>query len=102
MLQTGDVELKTKRKEGRGGVSIYGRSFADENLDQLTHDGYGVVSMASSGPHTNNSQFMIIVDPEGTDWCTFFAHKKFHSVPICIKSLRICCVDPLIYWQALV
>lgn len=71
VLQTGDVELKTKRKEGRGGMSIYGRSFADENLDDLSHDQYGVVSMANSGPHTNNSQFMVIIDREGTTWCTF-------------------------------
>lgn len=68
ILQSGDVELKTQKKEGRGGVSIYGRSFADENMDKLSHDRYGVVSMANAGPHTNNSQFMITVDPEGTDW----------------------------------
>lgn len=71
VLQTGDVELKQQRKEGRGGVSIYGRSFADENVDQLSHDRYGVVTMASGGPHTNNSQFMITVDHDGTDWCTY-------------------------------
>lgn len=68
VLQTGDVELKTQKKEGRGGLSIYGRSFADENLKKLKHDGYGVVSMANAGPHTNNSQFMIVVDEKGTDW----------------------------------
>lgn len=72
VLQTGDVELKGQKKEGRGGHSIYGRTFADENLQKLSHDGYGVVSMANSGPHTNNSQFMIVVDPKGADWCTLF------------------------------
>lgn len=68
VLQTGDVELKGQPKEGKGGVSIYGRSFADEKLDRLCHDAYGVVSMANSGPHTNNSQFMILIDPKGADW----------------------------------
>lgn len=71
VLQTGDVELKGQKKEGKGGRSIYGRSFADEKLDKLSHDGYGVLSMANAGPHTNNSQFMIVIDPKGTDWCTF-------------------------------
>lgn len=71
ILQSGDVELKGRKKEGRGGRSIYGRSFADENLTKLSHDSFGVVSMANSGPHTNSSQFMIIVDPKGTDWRTY-------------------------------
>lgn len=68
ILQTGDVELKGQKKEGTGGLSIYGRSFADESLDQLSHAEYGVVSMANSGPHTNNSQFMIVIDRKGADW----------------------------------
>lgn len=71
ILQTGDVELKQQKKEGKGGISIYGRSFADENLEKLSHDRYGVVSMANAGPHTNNSQFMIIIDQKGTDWRTY-------------------------------
>lgn len=79
ILQTGDVELKHEKKEGKGGVSIYGRSFADEDLHKLSHDRFGVVTMANAGPHTNNSQFMITVDPEGTDWCM---HTLFFSFPI--------------------
>lgn len=71
ILQSGDVELKTKPKEGKGGYSIYGRSFADENLNKLSHAQYGVISMANSGPHTNNSQFMIITDPKGAPWRKF-------------------------------
>jgi len=71
VLQSGDVELKAQPKEGNGGHSIYGRSFADEDLKKLSHSDFGVVSMANSGPHTNNSQFMIVVDPKGADWCKF-------------------------------
>lgn len=74
IIQTGDVELKGQKKEGRGGKSIYGRSFADENIDKLSHDRYGIISMANCGPHTNSSQFMIVVDPKGTDWRKFFLY----------------------------
>lgn len=79
ILQSGDVELKDQKKEGKGGMSIYGRSFADENLNKLSHAEYGVVSMANSGPHTNNSQFMIVVDPNGTDWRTYFSSSESRS-----------------------
>lgn len=67
IVQSGDVELKGDKKEGKGGISIYGRTFADENINALQHI-HGAVSMANRGPHTNNSQFMIVVDPDGTDW----------------------------------
>lgn len=93
ILQGGDVELKGQRKEGKGGRSIYGRSFADENLDQLSHDQYGVVSMANSGPHTNNSQFMIVVDEEGTDWLdgkhTVFGQVAEESFDV-LKAIEDC------------
>ncbi|CAN8068732.1 unnamed protein product [Agarophyton chilense] len=93
VLQSGDVELKTKSKEGRGGRSIYGRSFADENLHKLCHDQYGVVSMANSGPHTNNSQFMIVVDPKGTDWLdgkhTVFGQVAKDSFPV-LNAIEEC------------
>lgn len=61
MVQGGDPT-----GSGRGGASIYGKTFRDEIHEELKHTGAGILSMANSGPDTNGSQFFITLAP--TQW----------------------------------
>ena len=47
---------------GRGGWSIYGQFFEDENF-RAKHKIEGLLSSVNKGPNTNNSQFMITTYP---------------------------------------
>lgn len=53
-VQCGDIT----GQRGRGGWSIYGKTFPDESFE-VPHDDVGIVGMANNGEHTNASSFYI-------------------------------------------
>lgn len=58
MIQGGDPT-----ETGRGGESIWHKSFKDEFKANLVFDKPGILAMANRGPNTNGSQFFITTAP---------------------------------------
>jgi len=54
MVQTGDPT-----GSGKGGQSIWGKTFPDEVRSTLKFNARGMVAMANSGPDTNKAQFFV-------------------------------------------
>jgi cyclophilin family peptidyl-prolyl cis-trans isomerase len=61
MIQGGDPT-----GTGRGGESLWGKSFNDEIVSDLVFDKKGILAMANAGKNTNGSQFFITLAP--TKW----------------------------------
>ncbi|KAI0279138.1 allergen [Russula aff. rugulosa BPL654] len=62
MIQGGDITAR----DGTGGRSAFGQSFADENF-VIPHNKPGLISMANRGPGTNTSQYFVTT--AAAPWC---------------------------------
>lgn len=58
LLTFADSRIDFTKRNGTGGDSIYGGTFADEDL-QRPLDSPALLCMANKGPDTNGSQFFI-------------------------------------------
>jgi len=89
MIQGGDPT-----GTGRGGASIYGKSFDDEIHPELKHTGAGIISMANSGPDTNGSQFFITLGPTSHLDGRHAIFGRVHSGMVSVKRIGQVETDP--------
>jgi len=89
MIQGGDPT-----GTGRGGASIYGKSFDDEIHPELKHTGAGIISMANSGPDTNGSQFFITLGPTSHLDGRHAIFGRVHSGMVSVKRVGQVETDP--------
>jgi len=85
MIQGGDPT-----GTGRGGESIWGKSFKDEFTSKAMFNRAGVLAMANAGPNTNGSQFFIttIETPHLNGRHTIFGYVKDKKSFAIVKKLE--------------
>ena len=85
MIQAGDPT-----GTGRGGNSIWNKSFDDEISSKYSFNKAGILAMANRGPNTNGSQFFITT--KETPWLnggfTIFGKVKNKNSYIVVKKLE--------------
>jgi len=85
MIQGGDPT-----GTGRGGESIWGKSFKDEFTSKAMFNRAGVLAMANAGPNTNGSQFFIttVETPHLNGRHTIFGYVKGKDSFAIVKRLE--------------
>jgi len=85
MIQGGDPT-----GTGRGGESIWGKSFKDEFTSKAMFNRAGVLAMANAGPNTNGSQFFIttVETPHLNGRHTIFGYVKDKNSFAIVKKLE--------------